>query len=160
MKKPTKEEAKVLSNLFPSSGSGSRKRPVFDPHDECIAGPSHSKKKKFAKPTQKTSPKLASIEVVALKKFQTRLPKGRERKKLLREGRIIKIKLSRDMTAEQVKQRITENFEDLPGFSYLEVEDGYLARSDMDFNGEKAVNRRGALYICQTNKVCSFIHTV
>ena len=64
------------------------------------------------------------------------------------------------MTAEQVKQRITENFEDLPGFSYLEVEDGYLARSDTDFNGEKAVNRRGALYICQTNKVCSFIHTV
>lgn len=76
------------------------------------------RKKMFAKPIQKTAPKLASIEVVALKKFQTRLPKGRERKKLLREGRIIKIKLSRDMTAEQVKQRITENFEDLPGFSY------------------------------------------
>lgn len=65
----------------------------------------------------------------------------------------MKIKLSRDMTTQQVKQKITKNFKDLPGFTYLECEDGYLAHSDVDIDGEKAVNRRGALYICQTTKV-------
>ena len=52
VKKPTKDEAKVLSNLFPSS-SGSRKWQTFDSHDDCAAGASHSKKKKFGKPAQK-----------------------------------------------------------------------------------------------------------
>ena len=153
MKKPTKEEAKVLSNLFPSS-CGSRKRQPFDPHDDCVAGPSHSKKKKFVKPAaQKTAPKLSTVEVVALKKFQTRLPKGGERKKLQHQGLVMKVKLSRDMTAQQVKQKISKTFRDLPGFTYLECEDGYLAYCDVDVDGEKAVNRRGALYICQTAKV-------
>ena len=141
-----------MSNLFPSS-CGSRKRLVFDPHDDCVAGPSHAKKKKFIKPAQKTAPKPATVEVVALKKFQTRLPKGQERKKLQSQGLIMKIKFCRDMTAQQVKQKISEHFTDLPGFTYLECDDGYLACSDTDIDGEKAVSRRGALYICQTTKV-------
>ena len=116
MKKPTKEEAKVLSNLFPSS-SRAHKRQAFNPHDDCVAEPSHSKKKKFAKPTtQKAMPKLSTVEVVALKKFQTRLPKGGERKKLQYQGLhvIVKVKSSHDMTAQQVKQKITKIFKDLP----------------------------------------------
>lgn len=141
-----------MSNLFPSS-SGSRKREAFDPHDDCVAGPSHSKKKKFAKPAQKTAPKTSMVEVVALKKFQTRLPKGRERKKLQSQGLIMKLKLNREMTTQQVKLKIAENFKNLPGFTYLECEDGHLAHSDADVDGEKAINRRGALYICQATKV-------
>ena len=70
----------------------------------------------------------------------------------------MKIKLNRDMTAQQVTQKITEHFTDLPGFTYLECDDGYLARSDEDIDGEKAINRRGALYICQTSKVRLSIH--
>lgn len=46
-----------------------------------------------------------------------------------------------------------EKFADLDAFTYLECDDGYLDHSDEDINGEKAVNRRGALYVCQSTKV-------
>ena len=151
MKKPSNEEAKVLSNLFPSS-SGLGKRPTFDPHDDYVAGPSHKKKKKF-KPAQKSTPKSTTVEVVALKRFQTRLPKGRERKGLQSQGLIMKVKLHRDMMVVEVRQKVAEKFTDLPGFVFLECEDGCLTRCDVDFDGEKAINRRGALYICRCTKV-------
>ena len=65
----------------------------------------------------------------------------------------MKIKFCRDMTAQQVKQKIAKHFTDLPAFTYLECDDGYSAHSDTDIDGGKAVNRRGALYICQSTKV-------
>lgn len=86
-----------------------------------------------------------------LNKFQTRIPRGKERKKLQVHEQIKKVKLNRGMTSQQVKQKIADIFSD--SFTYLECDEGYLALSDQDITGEKAVNRRGALYICQCIEV-------
>lgn len=146
MKKPTHEEAKVLANLFPSSANP-RKRQNFDPHNECVAGPSHAKKKKFTK----SAPKPASIEVIALKSFQRRIPRGAE---IQTCERIKKIKLNRAMTPQQVKEKIIEKFSPkIDNFTYLECVEGCLAPVNEDYNGIKAITRRGALYICQCAKV-------
>ena len=45
----------------------------------------------------------------------------------------MKIKLSRDMMTQQIKQKITKSFKDLTEF---------LAHSDVDVHGEKAINSR------------------
>ena len=143
MKKPTQDEAKALAKLFPFSGN-LRKRQTFDPHNECVAGPSHAKKKKFTK----SAPKPASIEVIALKSFQRRIPRGAHRKKLQTNERIKKVKLNRAMTPQLVKQKIIEKFSPkIDNFTYLECVEGLLTPANEDYNGIKAVDRRGALYV-------------
>ena len=62
------------------------------------------------------------------------------------------------MTALQVRKKLAEKFTDLSesGFTYLDREDVCLSRCDADINGEMAIKRRGALYICQCTKVLLF----
>ena len=76
--KPSESITKALKKLFPCKGGTA---PKFNPRSECVSSSAHNKKKKFV-------PKLNSVEVVMLKKFQTRIPKGDFRQELLDEGRI------------------------------------------------------------------------
>ena len=142
--KPSSSEAKSLLKLFPSFSR-------FDPRSEAASTSSHKKKHKFV-------PKYSSVEVVMLKNFQTCIPKGECRQELLEAGHIKKVQLSRYMTPDEVKSKILEEF-DCSDFSLLECSKGRLskAKDNVVLTAQHAIARRGALYLCQKQKVSGFL---
>ena len=137
MRKPTDKQAVALSKLFPSSKK-------FNPQAECVAKTAHAKKKKFA-----TAPKLSSVTVVLLKKYQTRIPRGDYRQELIDEKRMKKVELHRRMSPEEVHATILEAF-GCKRFTVLDcAKGGYLLRSDEELTANIAIDRRGALYLCE-----------
>ena len=141
--KPSGSAAKSLSKLFPSFSK-------FDPRTEAASTSSHKKKHKFV-------PKYSSVEVVMLKNFQTYIPKGECRQELLEAGRVKKVQLSRYMTANEVKSKILEEF-DCGDFSLLECFKGRLSKAkDKVLTAQIAIARRGALYLCQKQKVSELV---
>ena len=102
--KPTSEEAKELSRLFPSSNGVSRKRgPSFDPN-EHLDGIPDTKKKKRGSTSKGRSVK---VSVCRLTQFTPFIPRGNARNKLKEKGRIVSIQLTRSMSSGSVKQVIT-----------------------------------------------------
>ena len=141
--KPTGSVTKTLSKLF-LSFSGSR----FDPRSECASTTSHLKKKKFV-------PNYSSVEVVMLKNFQSLIPKGELRKELVQGGRLKTLQLSRHMSPQEVKLKILDAFK-CDGFTLLECVKGRLCKADnVELTAQHAISRRGALYLCQDQKVSS-----
>ena len=96
IKRPSEVEAKTLSNLFPARSKPAKRKLNFDPHGDCVASTSHSKKQAFNRKC-----KSASVSVVVLKKFQPMLPKGKERRELSAAGRIKQVDIHRKMTVEK-----------------------------------------------------------
>ena len=141
---PNTSTSKALNKLFPfKSGS----TPKFDPRGECVSTSARSKKKKFI-------PKYSGIDVVMLKKFQTRIPKGDLRQELVDEGRIKKVMLSRHMSPSSIKQKILEEFK-CDDFVLLHCHKGELTRAkdDEELTAQLAIARRGCLYLCQKLQV-------
>ena len=145
VKKPSEAEAAALSKCFPS-GSGGERKP-FDP-PQCLQKECHSKKKAVS-----TKSKASSVEVVVIKNFQQDVPKGLARKKLKKCGRIQSVKISRAMGVSDVERVIKRAFKPigLTNFIFLEVDPTghYLSHADTGVDGQHAINRRGALYICE-----------
>ena len=145
MKKPTEKQALALSKLFPASKK-------FNPHAECVAKAAHAKKKKFS-----TAPKLSSVTVVLLKKYQTRIPRGDYRQELIDKKRMKKVELHRRMSPEEVKGAILKTF-GCKGFTVLDsAKGGYLLRSDDELTANIAIDRRGALYLCEVSFIVIFM---
>ena len=160
VKKPTEAEAKALASYFPSSSmsrsSSSRKHSVdlFDPSGECVALPQQKKKKAASK----GNPKPTVVTVVLMEKFSMRVPKGKVRQKLYSEGRIQSVSLRRTMSFLQVKNAIIRAFTrfQLSHFTILECDQGChnLSRACVqEIDGEKVLQRRGCLYLCEEFEV-------
>lgn len=140
VKKPSEAEAAALSKCFPS---GERK--PFDPSQ------SSQKKKKGASAPAKS--KACTVDVVMLKNFKQDVPKGLERKNLKKKGRIQSVKLTRAMGEEEVERVIKRAFKPLhlTNLVFLEVDPTghYLTKASSSVDGQQAISRRGALYICE-----------
>lgn len=138
VRKPTEKQALALNKLFPTTSG------KFNPRSECVAKTAHAKKKKFT-----IAPKLASVTVILLKKYQTRVPRGECRQDLFQKNRVKKVELHRQMSPGDVKHSILKSF----GCRDFEVLDcakgGYLLKSSDELTASLAIDRRGALYLCE-----------
>ena len=137
-RKPTDKQALALSKLFPASKK-------FNPQAECVAKAAHAKKKKFS-----TASKLSSVTVILLKNFQTRIPRGDYWQELFDKKRVKKVELHRRMSPDEVKNTILKAF-GCKGYTVLDcAKGGYFLRSDEELTANVAIDRRGALYLCET----------
>ena len=91
MKTPNKANARLISNLFPSSSlCSSRKRSnTFDPTEECVAT-AHQKKKKAA---IRYKPNKITVILV----LEKGVPKGKYRRHLKSDGNELTIEVKRNM---------------------------------------------------------------
>jgi hypothetical protein len=140
-------EAASLSKCFPTGSGGDKK--VFNPNAECVVKGKQDKKKKSIP----TKSKPSTIEVILLQNYQADVPKGAARNKLKKCGRVQQIKLTRVMAAADVERVIKRAFKHLAlkQFMPLDVDTTghFLSRSEEELDGQQAINRRGALYICE-----------
>lgn len=123
-----------MSKLFPASKE-------FNPQAECVA------KAAYAKNKFSTAPKLSSVTVILLKNYQTCIPRGDYRQELFDKKRVKKVELHRRMSPDEVKNTILKVF-GCKGYTVLEG--GYLLTSDEELTANVAIDRRGALYLCET----------
>ena len=138
MKGPSEPQARVLGKLFGGSKG-------FNPKARCVADDAHEKKKKFEPKT-----KDSQVTIVMLKKYESRIPRGEYRQELSDSNRVQKIKMNRNDTPKEVKNKILAAF-GCKGFSVLECANGgYLLRAaDEELTSQLAIDRRGALYLCE-----------
>ena len=146
IRKPTVVEKKALAACFPSSSQPPKRSLTFDPTADCVAEPQKKKKKA-------SQPKPVNVNVILLKRMQKYIPRGGARKKLQSQGRIMKVALNRNLSAQQVKNAILKAFKGIKGlkeFTTLEcTKSNRLQLSSVhELTGELAVERRGALYLC------------
>ena len=83
------------------------------------------------------------------------MPKGKLRQQLAAQGRILNIKFFRDMTADEIKSKITGAFQ-VSKYTVLESDSSghNLVRcSDQRIDGVAVVQRRGCLYLCEAFQV-------
>lgn len=156
--KPNEAEAKALSTMFPSSTPGPKKRPrSFDPTSECCVSSAQKKKKAAISQGRPTN-----IQVVLLQRFTPNLPRGKHRSLLKNKGRILTLQFRRSMSVLDVKNTLRQSFsniEDFDTWSVLECMDNNLSISKkQDLDGEDVINRKGALYLMQTQKKVLLIH--
>ena len=106
-------------------------------------------------------PKPTVIEVFILPYYQSKIPRGTERKNLKESGRCKKITIHRQMGELGMKNTILREFSHIPNFTnfaLLECEANNTLKESMhQLTGVIAVERRGALYLCEkkVNRVCS-----
>ena len=138
IKSPSEVQAKTLGNLF------------FNPRAECVARDAHGKKKKFESTPKVPASKDSAVTIVLLKKYHTRIPRGDFRQELIDGNRVKKIALNRDMTPKEVKGKILAAFS-CEDFTLLEcAKGGYLLKAkDKELTSQLAIDRRGALYLCE-----------
>ena len=157
VKKPTEAQAKALATYFPSTSSRKRRMDPFDPSAECVVI-SQQRKKKAA---IKGKPKIHSVTVILMPAFQSSVPKGKKRQTLLSEGRIQTLRLTRCMSALEVKNAIIRAFSSKSISSFVvlacDVSGHNLSRaSEQSIDGEMTAQRRGCLYLCEESKVHYF----
>lgn len=83
------------------------------------------------------------------------VPRGKARQLLASEGRMQSIRLNRDLSAEQVRARITSAFH-CTDFTILECDSAsrVLCKcANQNIDVEMAIERKGTLYLCETFKV-------
>lgn len=125
--KPSGSSAAALPKLFKKKSldpisKSVRKRP-FDPSSDCVVADQRSKKK-----ASNTRMKPKNINVVLCGKMPQLVPKGRSRRELQNNERIVKLQFRRSMTVSQVRSTITS------GFSKFDVEMYQYLRCGQDNN--------------------------
>ena len=104
--KPTAAEAKALAMFFPSASNpsttkGDEKPLSFDPSESCVVLNQQKRKKAALKLKNQ---RLVNVSVAMLKKYSPIVPKGKVRQRLASEQKILNMKFSCDMTADDVEQ--------------------------------------------------------
>ncbi len=113
------KSARVLKKFFPaysqSPGPSTGKR-RFDPTGECVASSQHKKKKAGI-----TRAKPKEFSIVLLPRHTVYVPKGYQRSKLSKKGRVVKVSLRRNMSEVEVDDSVTKAFSsfDLEKYVYL-----------------------------------------
>lgn len=142
IKSPSEGQAKALGNLF------------FNPKAECVAKDAHGKRKKFESTAKIPASKDSAVTVILLKKYHTRIPRGDFRQELVDGNCVKKIALNRTMTPNEVKGKILTTF-GCEDFILLEcAKGGYLLKAkDRILTSQLAIDRRGALYLCEKSVI-------
>lgn len=144
---PTEAEAKALATYFPCG----KMRPKFDVSKNCVA----VKNKKTTPAKGKGIQRPMTVSVVLMKEYSPLVPKNKDRQKLTSEGRILSIKVTRNMSSQEIKNLIIRAFQ-ITEYTVLECDDtghNLLRRIDQSINGNDIMNLRGALYLCEVFKV-------
>ena len=119
---------------------------AFDPSASCVAAVQQQKKKESRANT-------TVIEVFILPSYQNKVPRRTERRNLKEGGRNKKITVHRQMSELEIKNTILREFNHIPNFTYfvlLECEANNTLKLSMhQLTGVIAVERRGALYLCE-----------
>jgi hypothetical protein len=89
-----------------------------------------------------------------LEKYQSNIPRGEARKELSDNNRVQKVAINRSYNPAKVRDVILAAF-GCKDFVILEcAKGGYLLRSeDKELTSTLAIDRRGALYLCETSDV-------
>ena len=128
----------------------------FDPVAESVVLP-RQKKKKAAITKQRPS----QVTVVMMKEYCPTIPKGKFRQKLASKGKIQTLRFTRIMTHSEVRDKILDAF-DVRSFVVLDCDNtghNLIKSSDQLVDGERAIVRKGALYLCENfDMVCLIIH--
>lgn len=143
---PSSTNKSLLNKLFhgrsPALGIGSKRS--FDPSEECVV----SKKKKTTKPK--------TISVCFLEEFRENscIPRRSARTKLHDSGRFGKISVTRDMSADQVKEALMELFTiKSTHLTYLKSVDNKLSiNEEQHLSGDDVIKvaGQGSLYFFES----------
>lgn len=157
---PSAPSAAAISNLFkkradPILTKSVRKRP-FDPSSDCVVADQQSKKK-----AANNRMKGENVNVVLCKKKPKIVLKGRDRKRLKTDGRIVKLQFKRCMTVSQVQRTISSGFSfDVDAYQYLRCGQNniMLVNEDQDLDGDDIVELagQGSLYLAQQQASVSY----
>ena len=141
--------ANVVRKIFPGlkskCGNGKRK---FDPSEECVIADQKRKKKSTS-----VRIKPRTFPVVLLRKKTMFVPKGHNRQRLNKDGRIQKVAFRRNMSQDEVTNTILEAFAsfELEGIELLRCgQDNLLSVvKDTEMNGDTVfeVAGQGSLYV-------------
>ena len=96
-----------------------------------------------------------TVSVVMMKEYCPIIPKNKARQKLVSEGRILSIKVTRGMSNREIKNLIIRTFQ-ISEYTVLECDDtghNLLRRVDQTIDASDVMNLRGALYLCEVFKV-------
>ena len=159
LKKPTRLEAAALGSIFQTTSS--KRIPLtFDPSRDCVFA-SQKKKKKSARI------KPSKLTLVLLTGKESTIPRGRHRKLLETRGRIVKVEFSREMSTQEVKNRIISTFRQQEDFNVAyrilcQGQDGKLSSSPVqspngDMFVENALKHRGNVYLTPVEEVCVLV---
>lgn len=147
--KPSSSEVKELTRLFPHSfQQTSRKRKSFDPKDELVdIVPDKVKKKKAST----SSGRALRVTVCCLSSIRSSIPRGKARSALKDAGRIVDIRLTRSMTAQEARNVINQAFLHVNNreWDYLDSnQDNSLKLSaEQNPGGDVLCNRKGCIYV-------------
>ena len=81
-----------------------------------------------------------------------------EAKYVIKAGRIQSLKVSRDMSAREIRDTITHAF-NISEYTVLGSDSAghcLLKSCDQDIDGEMVMQRRGSLYLCENYKVATY----
>lgn len=141
MSKPSEAEAKTLSKCFPSHKK-------FDPAAECVASGAQRKKKAAIK---RKHEKSVTVTVIMMPRFVPGIPKGKVRKHLASKGRMLSLKITRNMSSQEMRDKVLRVF-NVSTYTVLSCDStGHvlLKSCDQDIDGEGVLQRRGCLYLCE-----------
>ena len=88
-------------------------------------------------------------------KFEPSIPKGKVRKRLASQGRMLSLKIKRSMSSQEIRNKILKTF-NISTYTVLACDrTGHvlLKSGDQDLDGVAAIDRRGCLYLCETFEV-------
>ena len=150
--KPTGGEAKELSRLFPQSVRSGKRRILFDPNQPLEGLPDKKKKKRGSTSLGKT----LRLTVCRLPFFTTSVPKGKARRILKQQERIVDVRVTRAMPASVVKDVVNHAYHHSDNdWEFLETgQDNLLCVAEnQSLDGNTICSRRGCVYIVD-KKVC------
>ena len=89
-----------------------------------------------------------------MKQYSPIIPKNKACQKLLSEGRILSIKVTKGMSSQEIKNLIIRTFQ-MSEYTVLECDDtghNLIRRINQAIDGRDVVSLRGALYLCEVRK--------
>ena len=149
--KPSGSEAKELARLFPQSIHSGKRRILSDPN-QPLEGSPDKKKKRGSTSLGKTH----KLTVCRLPSFTTSVPKGKARRILKEQKRIVDVQVTRAMPASVVKEVLNRAYRHLDSdWEFLETgQDNLLnVAENQSLDGNTVCSRRGCMYIVD-KKVC------
>jgi len=155
-KKPSAVAAQELKKLFASSTSVTvpKKRPAFDPTNECVFA-AEKKKKKAARN------RGTLVNFVLVSDPDKGLPRGQARKELLGGGMSKKIEIFRHTKPVEVYNKVLQQFPSISAYSYIQVVDGShltvsnIQHLDADEVIKDSQKRNGNILYITPSEVCA-----
>ena len=125
-------------------------------HVHCIgAGHSFDPTADVRKKKKTPNSRPTSVPVVMMKRFSSAVPKGKFRQKLISSGQIQTMRVTKEMSSSEVRNKIQKAF-GVSDYTVLECggnSHDLLKSSEQDVNGEYVAQRRGSLYLCENFEV-------